>query len=457
MRMASTPSPISRRRVPAVRPDRGHAAGGSIRQNTKVSARNTSPYLWLVVALLYSLIIPREVRFQIGDLVFYLDRIVLFAALPFAFYEVMRSRVTFIFVDALVLGIGGLMIFSIIMNYDVATGLERGGAVALDTAMPYLIARIFVTSHDTLRRALILFAPGLIIAAGIVALESVTSTPIARPLAERLFGPLQHYVSGEAAGNFVFEAEYRAGLMRASGPFQHPILAGLFLASVLPLYSMGGLRGWPRLSGVLAAFGSFFSLSSAALLALVMALGFAFYKWLQEVVEFLSWKLAMIAIALAAIGIQLISSGGLLKFVIRNLTLNSQTGYFRLLIWEFGSASVAQNPLFGIGFRAYERPNWIVTDTVDAHWLLLALRFGLPVAIGLGSVVLFAVASASLRSQHMARGDRDLSRAIAMSIVMVALMAFTVALFGTIGTWFMFLLGLAFCQSPSTHPARKTV
>ena len=44
------------------------------------------------------------------------------------------------------------------------------------------------------------------------------------------------------------------------------------------------------------------------------------------------------------------------QFYISRFTFNAQTGWYRLAIWEYGSASVLNHPLFGIGFADWTRP-----------------------------------------------------------------------------------------------------
>ena len=64
--------------------------------------------------------------------------------------------------------------------------------------------------------------------------------------------------------------------------------------------------------------------------------------------------------------------------LITYLTFNSGTAYWRLHIWNFGSAEVWRNPLFGIGLNDWARPSWMWTASVDNFWLLTAMRYGIP-------------------------------------------------------------------------------
>lgn len=397
--------------------------------------------IWPIVIMLYAVLMPREFRLEFAGLVFFADRMVAFAMLPLLLRAIFSGALKLRVPDLIILAAAGWMVLSMMQNYGFTAGLERGGALALDATIGYFLARVCIRNVTDFQRVLILFAPGLLIAGLSMVAESLTARRIVQPIAEAIFGRLPIYLSGEAVGFAENREQYRLGLMRASGPFPHPILGGLFLASALSLYFWSGLRGWPRTAGVIAAVCGFFSLSSAAILGLIMSAGFIAYDFIQNRMKELSWGLlALIALA-GGIVIQVLSQGGIVYVIVRYLTLNPATGYFRQLIWEYGVNSVSGNPIFGIGFEGYERPVWMLTESIDAHWLLLAIRFGIP-----GAVLMFALSAWSIyvvsRASSQVLGlDRRTLRALAITMGVLLLMAFTVALNGGIHAWFLICTG----------------
>src|SRR3546814_13280900 len=118
--------------------------------------------------------------------------------------------------------------------------------------------------------------------------ESVARAPLVRPAMASIFGALPFYYGGEEVADLTLAPSFRFGLLRAAGPFSHAILAGLFLASLLPIYAMSGIRGWPKKSGVLVSLLGVLSWSSAAILGLLIGAGLVAYDWLQRQVEILS-------------------------------------------------------------------------------------------------------------------------------------------------------------------------
>ena len=86
--------------------------------------------------------------------------------------------------------------------------------------------------------------------------------------------------------------------------------------------------------------------------------------------------IALTAIILAAF----LVSDHPLHWVLNNLILNSQTGWYRLMIWDAALAKISDAPLTGFAFA--DLLNSVILDnTIDFVWLVLALRFGVPVVI----------------------------------------------------------------------------
>jgi hypothetical protein len=403
--------------------------------------REVSVALWPVVIVLYATLLPREMRLSVGELTIYADRAGLILVLPYIIRKIMEGAIRFVLPDFLILFLGLWMIASMIYHLGFGQGLQRGGALALDATVAYYLARISFRSLNDMRRVLVLFAPGLFLAASTVMAESVLRRDLVQPLAEQIFGKLPFFLGGDVAGYRDTQNYFRLGLMRASGPFSHSILGGLYLASMIGLYNLSGLRGWPRLLGNAAGLMSFFSLSSAAILATALSYGLIIYERLQQRIRELSWTLLLSSAGVVIVLVEVTTNIGFTGFVTRYLTLNQSTAFFRTLIWEFGSKSVMNNPLFGIGFESYERPDWMLTESVDAHWLLMAMRFGLPAVIALVLAVVVALVALSRASVLVSRVDQSFYRGIAISLFVLSLMMFTVTLWGGVLNWFNLLLG----------------
>lgn len=425
----------------------GHPANASA--PVRAPARSwSSSVIWVspLAIFFYAILLPPEVRFEAAGLAFYAHRLALICLLP---WVLIRKFERLHPVDLLVLGGGAWMIASFASHYGFLGGIVRGGALAFDVAAAYVVARQSIRNLRDLRTLLVLIAPGIGLAGLLLAFESISHTALVRPMAAQIFGSAQVYQGGTAVGAINFESEIRLGLSRAVGSFPHPILAGCFLATMSGLYVFSHLRGWPFLVGLASGFAAIFSVSSGALLALMMVAALLIYDWLQRVVEFASWRLAIVVGIIVLTLIQVVFPGGIAGLVIR-LTLNPATGYFRILIWDFGLQSVLTHPWLGIGFESYERPSWM-PETIDNHWLLLAVRHGvLGVILLMGAFVGGIASLGNAARRQQSEFDRQLCVGLAIVLFVIVIIGLTVAYFGSMASWIYALLGMGVSIATAT-------
>ena len=247
-------------------------------------------------------------------------------------------------------------------------GIERGGDFLLDSLVVYLVVRAYLTSLPRIKASLRLLI-SLIAVLGFLAIpESITHWRFMHEIPEMLTG---------YAYTFNQDDDQRLGMLRASTTFNHPILFGVGAASLITYAwvirrSIG--RAVVAITGL--AMGAFFSLSSAAFLTAAIAFGLLVAerstRWLNK------RSLIAVGVIIAIIlFLSLASNRGPVKIAISLLTLEGQTGYFRLLIWENVIDDVLANPIFGMRPELWTRPHWM-PSSIDHHWVMVALNGGLP-------------------------------------------------------------------------------
>jgi hypothetical protein len=159
--------------------------------------------------------------------------------------------------------------------------------------------------------------------------------------------------------------------------FEHPILFGIF-CSIAVGNSAYIMRGKIVKGGLWTGFATFMtlmSLSSGALLSAVMQSGLIFWDWITKS----KWKVLLVIVAIITVFLELASNRGPIIIFIETLTFNSGTAWTRVIQWEYGSAEVLRNPIFGKGLTGdWIRPSWLYTSSIDAYWLVIAFRHGLP-------------------------------------------------------------------------------
>lgn len=392
-----------------------------------------------VLILTLSVLLPPEFRITIAGQTFYSYRLACFALLPWVMARMLRSGYRTAWPDILIGAACLWMVISLVSFYGVERGFPSGVAFALDGLFAYWIARVSFRSITDFRRFLIVAAPVALIFAVLLAAEAITHTPFIRSMARAIFSPLSAAELGVASDMELF-SDKRFGMLRATGPFAHPILAGVFFSSLIALYLGAGLRSWPLMAGLAAGLLSVFSLSSAAFLSLMLIAVLFGYDRLQRGVSILNWKLFGITSALLLALVHLAAQNGIISILIR-YTFNPQTGYYRLLIWEYASQSVAKNPWIGIGFTPYQRLPWM-DESIDAFWLSLAVRHGLITPVCLFIAAALILAMLSMAAGKAADNGRQVYIGLAAAIFVMGLIGFTVSFFGAIATWFFLILGM---------------
>ncbi len=416
------------------------------------------PLIPLVLVFYSFLFLPPEVEVTVFGVNLPSYRIALLAMLVPGLWMTMKSKVRGTSAsDVAVTIIAFWIMLSFIMIYGFEDGLVRGAGIMIDTALPYLIARACIKSFDDLRYFLILCLPAVVFAGGILALESVSGRLILRPAFASVFGSINSFAGGEAIGSLVIKDEYRLGLMRAYGPFPHPILAGAVMIGFLPLYYFSGLRSWPFLLGVGAALAGFFGLSSAAFLALTLAFGAMAIYHIKPFFPTISWWTISGLLVVIGWALHMASQNGIIS-VISRLTLTPSTAEYRKLIWEYGSANVVKNPWFGLGYRQWERLDWM-GESVDAHFLLLAMRHGLIVPVLLLIAIIYGMVRLGLVIPYLAPKDRAFAIGINICLVIFVVVGQTVNYFGSSNVVFMtmvaFLASAVNCANGQIQSSKR--
>jgi O-antigen ligase len=147
------------------------------------------------------------------------------------------------------------------------------------------------------------------------------------------------------------------------------------------------------------------------------------------------WKLLFAGIALGIAAVMVLSQNPL-SFFIRHFTLDPQTGYYRLLIWEFAGAEALQSPLVGIGFREWAHPAWM-SPSIDSLWLGLATTYGLPAAVLFGLAILSSMhrSEPQIPDRYLDPFLVRLSHTLSLVLSLAAFVCFTVYFWGAMWTF----------------------
>ena len=386
------------------------------------------------IALFFiAMMLPTAVSLNLGGLRLSVYRVVLLIMiLPMLMDLLTGKRGRAHVFDLLVLAHCGWALLALINWGGVAQGIESGGIYIVEFAGAYLLGRLYIRSYDdfvAMARAYV----GLVLAMLVFTIpEALTGIHI-----------LHDGISGAVGGPMAPYIESRMGIERTFGPFDHPILYGVFSASsfslayfVIAKRQLMNISGMGKVAGVILA--TFMSASGGPYLVLMMQ-GFvcAWERVLGTVPG--RWAALFSLFALAYIAIDLFSSKTPFHVFVNNFTFSKESAYNRILIFEFGSAEVARYPIFGIGLGDWDRPVWM-SDSMDNFWLVTAVRYGLPALFLLLALLLGLVWTVGQR-KNLPDEWRRARHAWAFTLFGITVAAATVHLWNALFVLFLFLIG----------------
>lgn len=323
----------------------------------------------LVFILIVGLVIPLLIN--IGPLRLSVYRIVLLVLFFPALHALLTGKAGRIRgPDICVILICFWSVISITIIHGVADKVETIGITVVETLGAYLIGRVWIRSPEAFFAMVKLFFSLTLLILPLAVYETVTSHNIILNMFDMI---------GQTYPD-VFKSP-RWGLDRVQGPFAHPIHFGVFFGSLIGVtyYVLGyGKSVFGKLSrtGIVMVVGML-ALSSGPLTALVAQV--FFIGWDLVLRRFRSRWYILGGLAVSGyIFIDVLSNRNPFQVFISKIAFSTNTASARLYIWDWGTKSIFNNPVFGIGFNDWERPYWMLA-TVDMFWILPGMRHGIVV------------------------------------------------------------------------------
>lgn len=385
-----------------------------------------------VLLLVASFLFPTELSVYIGSIRLPPHRFLLLALVPIAIWQaIVNRRISITLFDVLIFGFAAWSVCAYIQHHGSTDGLQTGGAIAIDSVASYLVARVFIRDEAAFKATLSV----LLVAVSLITL-------IALP--EAVLG--QHFVHDALRGITGYEHptgnEVRIGLLRAYGTFDHPIHLGSFCAAILAMVWFSTPNRWTRYKrAALISSATLLAVSSAPLLCLGLQLCLVFWNYLTRRIRGrVAWTLVAGLCAYAVLS--LFSNRSPLAFIATGMTLDPWTGFYRLMIWEHGLENVWANALTGIGLNDWVRPWWMVSATVDAFWLVIAMRTGIPALLCLVAGICVLAVQVNRKAYRGEPGRRSMALGWSISLISLALLACTVHFWNVLFAYFFFFLGL---------------
>jgi hypothetical protein len=256
---------------------------------------------------------------------------------------------------------------TLLIAHGVESGVQPAGILVIETLGSFFLARRFVQNDRDFTFFAKLWFFSVVSLIPFALYESLTDTPIILEVVRR-FAPTFPKTLMDS----------RHGLHRAQVVFEHPILFGSFCAGAFGLAYYVLNPNWfsriIRSTFVILSVG--LSVSGGALLSLIVQMFLVVWELITRNING-RWLILVGLILSAYVAVDMISNRTPFHVFVTYATFSTESAYGRILIFDYGIASVAKHPLFGIGQGDWERAAWM-TGSMDNFWLVLAVQNGLP-------------------------------------------------------------------------------
>ena len=216
----------------------------------------------------------------------------------------------------------------------------------------------------------------------------------------------------------------RGDRLRCQGAFGHPIIAGVFWATMLPMIVAGVVAKWERskryLAGAIAAVGLVvLCASSTPVMGLAAGLGgWCLYRWRRHA------RHAFVALGLTTTALHLVMRAPVWSLIQRINITNGNSGYHRYLLVD--------------GFIRHVHEWWLVGSGVGtAHWGHFTFDtangfVAIGISAGLGALILFVaiIAEAFFAAGRIQKSDPALGWGVGVSIGVLCVCFLGISIWG---------------------------
>ena len=244
-----------------------------------------------------------------------------------------------------------------------------------------------------------------------------------------------------------------AVVLRAELAFPHPILFGVFcsIAATIFVYFEQSLS--KRLFYFsICVVGCILSVSSAAVFGIIVLVIVYCYDVLLRSFS-ARWK-ALYVFAAALLSLSFFLSNNPLTWIFRHATIDPADGYYRLLIWRSAFGFIALSPIVGMDPSGWAS-DAILSNSIDCVWLVLSLKYGLPMT---GFLILSNLSACGLFGKRFNRrliNNRIMKMRTAFSLVLFlfAFLGLTVHYWGAIWMFWALCIGIRASIEDYVHNA----
>jgi O-Antigen ligase len=385
---------------------------------------------WPVFLFLTALLVPWAIF--IGELRLSIYRFVLLVmTLPCLVMWMAGKAGRIRTVDIMLLLFSFWCTLSLIVIHGMDLVTQTAGIGFVETVGSYMLARCYIRDADDFYNVTRLLFRIVLFLLPFAIVELVTGYNIWRALFAAIW-PVK--IEAQMPG--------RSGLTRVQMGFDHPILFGMFVASILaPVHLVLGYQKdflQRCFKTGIVGLTSFMSLSAGPVTSLVVQGLLLSWNGLSRAIKF-RWQILIGLLAVMYLAIDLVAKRSPLTILVNFLLFDEGSYWYRLYIWDYGTASVMNHPIFGIGLKPWEHPGWM-SNSIDNFWLLFAVRYGLPAPFLLLLTMLSIVVGLAFK-KGLDNKVTEYRTALIIALMGFFVIGWTVDLWDTVYVNLLFLMG----------------
>jgi succinate dehydrogenase hydrophobic anchor subunit len=228
----------------------------------------------------------------------------------------------------------------------------------------YMLGRIYFYGPHVLKRFLRIFKIIAFLVISIAVLDPIFGINVVQATANLIMT------------NPFYFPQYRLGIVRAVSTLEMYEQYGTFCVAAASIFLFMENKATRYRWAGFCFFGCVLALSSGPLLAFTLMISFFVYDRLLCRYAW-RWKLVTAIFMLFLFTVFNVVAKPL-SWIVSHLTLDPETGYFRIYVFDYVSQQIWLRPLTGFGFGPIGDDEFLSVTTVDNVWLVCAARYGIP-------------------------------------------------------------------------------
>lgn len=424
-------------------------ASSTFDATTRTSVAGAKGAPWLAGLTLIILLTPAY--FSVGEVLLDPGRVFYMMLTPWLLFHLLSGKMPggILLADKFVLGHCVWFSFVMLLHHPLQFSIINIPLHLTYILGGYLVARYSIRSFSDLRALILVIVCLVLFFLPFAIYESITTEFVIPNLFTSIgFGT-------------IIDVNYccRFGIDRAQVVFSHPIHFGYFCSVVVGAFFVAFARDIPSfvrfLICLLMTVACIMSVSSGPLLSIIFQ-GAVITYWLLSRNMKKPWINLFKVGGLMYLVLEFASTRPAIYAIAERLAFSPGTAFNRRLIFEYGMEQFWRTPILGIGYRRIPTmPLWM-KDSVDNHWLMLAIAYGFPAFIAFAGVFFLIYRQIG---KNYSDPDPDWVRAnftVAVMLTGLVLVLSTVAVWlGTVSLTFMLLgaSGFVFYAQPKKEIA----